>query len=388
MLAIHGMNSGISSNDALFAARIVLLTPPPPYQAALAASAQAFEAPIPINGPTLLTTRTLNPVVPSDPPTTVGGGTGAVPNGTGWSAVRREVFLPGAVAASVENVVVSEIHYHPSPPTAAEIAAGFLQANDFEFIRITNKGTQPVNLTGVRFLSGVSFSKGLDLQSWLAPGASGVVVENAAAYQFRYGSHWPVIGEYDGALDDGGENLMLVGSGNLVIADLLYDDQVPWPGSADSGKSLLYTGGDPASGSSWVASLDAGGSGVSSFADFQKRYFPGGGAAAGAAVDADGDGVGNFVEYILGTDPLIANPGDASPLIIDSTQPLKLHANCRKGAAGGIRMTLQRSVGLQGWVDAGVEPSIIAVSPELNRMEWVLPAAAGGGFFRLNLSVQ
>jgi hypothetical protein len=387
LIAIHGLNSSLTSNDALYAARLVLLTPPPPFQPPLAPSAALYQSPIPVDGPVVITTRALNPVLPSDPPTKTGGGTGTVPNGTSWSAPRRFVYLPGTVPARAGNLSLTEIHYHPAPPTAAELAAGFLQANDFEFIRFTNHGTEALNLTGIRFSAGVRFTMPLDIAGWLAPGQSAVVVENAVAFRFRYGNPWPVLGEFSGALDDGGENLVLVDRDSLVIADITYDNALPWPVEADAGKSLILTGGDPSQPGSWRASLDEGGSGVTSFASFQARYFPGGGSPALAAADPDGDGLNNFAEFAMGTDPRKAGNVDTAPLEIIASNPLTLRARRRTGLTQ-TSWTLEAAGPLQGWQDTGSPPAVTSLSPDLEELQWILPVPAGPQFFRLKVAVQ
>ena len=42
------------------------------------------------------------------------------------------------------------------------------------------------------------------------PGGIALLVKNRAAFTQRYGGAWPVMGEYDGNLSNGGENLLLL----------------------------------------------------------------------------------------------------------------------------------------------------------------------------------
>ena len=386
VLAIHGLNSSVTSNDALFAARIVLLTPPPPYMPPVAASAQLYPDRITISGPVVITSRTLSPNLPSDPPTTAGGGTGAVPNGTGWSAPRRDVYLPGTVPANSGNLAITEILYHPGPPSAAELAAGYLQANDFEFIRLTNTGSQPLNLTGLRFSAGIAFTQALDISSHLPVGGSVVIVENRKAFVMRYGNLWPILGEFSGTLDDAGETLVLVDANSLAIADLTYDDAAPWPVDADAGKSLIYTGGNPANSFNWRASLDIGGSGVTSFVSFQKRYYPAGGADAAANADPDGDGLSNFAEYAMGTHPGRSGIIGAAPLTIVSATPLRLRVQ-RRMSLPNATWGLEAGGSLTSWQTLDINPVIAPLTPDLETLTWEPPAAAPPLFFRVKVAI-
>ena len=157
---------------------------------------------------------------------------GTVPNGSPWSGLTKLYFFPNASVAAQANLQVSEVNYHPLPPTSAEISAGFANSNDFEFIRLTNVGGNPVDLTGAYFSDGVDFTFAPGLQNFLPVGASVVVVENLAAFQSRYGSSFTVVGKYAGELDDGGERITLRDKSGSVIADFVYDDVAPgrlWP---------------------------------------------------------------------------------------------------------------------------------------------------------------
>ena len=57
----------------------------------------------------------------------------------------------------VGSLRISEINYHPSAPTAAEVAAGFADDDDFEFLEFVNVGPSSISLTGSALTNGVSF---------------------------------------------------------------------------------------------------------------------------------------------------------------------------------------------------------------------------------------
>jgi len=301
ILAIHALNSGLTSSDFLIGAKIAIQTPPPPFSPDLNPAALAYSDPIPITQPTQFFIRTLNPIRPSDPPTQSGGGIGTVPNGSSWSAPTIAFFFPGALPASQASLQISEVLYHPDSPTPTEITAGFTNSNDFEFIRLTNTGTTPVDLTGIFFSNGVQFSAPEGLQNWLPAGASTVVVENRAGYIARFGTTFSILGEYDGDLNDGGETVTLNDRSGTIISSFTYDDANGWPTAADNGYSLILTGTNPALPASWIASLDPGGSGIASFTSWRSRYFSDASGAPDA--DPDADGLNNFGEYAFATDP-------------------------------------------------------------------------------------
>ena len=118
--------------------------------------------------------------------------------------------------APLDSLRITELMYHPSDPNAEEIAAGFTDDNDFEFIEIINTHpTLPVNLNGLRLLGGVDFAFP---NVSLGPGEYIVVVEDLAAFQQRYGNSANILGAWSGRLSNAGERLTLHDvAGNAIL---------------------------------------------------------------------------------------------------------------------------------------------------------------------------
>ena len=220
-----------------------------------------------------------------------------------WSALTEASFIVGT-AATPTNVVISEIHYHPN--TADGLA---------EFIEVMNISNQNVDLTGCRFLLGISFT--FPTGYVLPPGARCVVIKDTAAFNLAYPSvpASVVAGVYGGSLDNNGEQLQFLSATNASLADFSYDDVAPWPTTPDGeGPSLVlkrpYATPTPnvGDGNNWRASYVVGGTPGT---DDALSY------AAWAALngisdplgDNDGDGLLNIGEYGLGTDPKVASSG-------------------------------------------------------------------------------
>ena len=179
-----------------------------------------------------------------------------------WSALAQATFILG-VAPTPATLKISEIHYRPAAPSESELAAGFDKRSDFEFLELYNAGSEAINLTELSFTRGLTLSfhtlESLDLK----PGKTALLVGNKAAFSLRYGSDLPVIGEFtQGKLNDDGETLTLTLNTNTVIQEITFNDQSPWPESADGdGFSLTLTNlaGDSADPTSWTASSSVGG---------------------------------------------------------------------------------------------------------------------------------
>jgi hypothetical protein len=178
-------------------------------------------------------------------------------NGQEWSALNEATFVVGT-----PKLVISEVHYHPADPDEGEIAAGFVNSDDFEFIELANRGVGTYDLRGVRFVSGVDFIFSGSAITNLAAGECALAVRNRAAFEKRYGAGLPIAGEYSGRLDNAGERVRLLDGEGGVILDFTYKTFSPWPESADgTGPSLEVI--DPetylSSPFNWRASLASGG---------------------------------------------------------------------------------------------------------------------------------
>ena len=178
-----------------------------------------------------------------------------------WSAVHSATF---AIPAVQSDLRITEIHFNPAAPSAAEIAAGFVDNDDFEFIELFNPSTTgTINLGGVQLSDGVTFDFG---DTDLLPGERVVVVEDIDAFMARYGDSATILGQWSGGLNNGGEEVTLLDSSLNEILSVNYDDSDPWYSLTDGdGFSLVLE--DPTNTPveelgkyySWRASIEFGG---------------------------------------------------------------------------------------------------------------------------------
>ncbi len=230
VLAIHGFNDGLGSSDMLIS---------PQLEGSITAGGTAARLP---DGRVLVRARARL--------------------GNEWSGISEGAYLVGIDRASSSNIVVSEIMYHPAKRTDEEKAAGYARS-DFEYIELLNIGSHPVDLTGLNFLRGFTYS--FDEGAMLASGQRGVLVSNRAGFAERYGEDINILGEYEGALDDSGERVALVRRWDDPIQDIRYNDKGDWPAGADgSGRSLILVNAesnpDPNAPTNWLASENPNGS--------------------------------------------------------------------------------------------------------------------------------
>ncbi|MFV2069128.1 MAG: lamin tail domain-containing protein, partial [Pirellulales bacterium] len=179
------------------------------------------------------------------------------PDPASWGAAAPS---PGAVDLQAGTLAITEINYHPSDPTPAELAIDAeLQDEDFEFIELLNIAGTVVDLSGMWLRGAVGFQFP---ETTLSAGQRAVVVSNATAFQARYGTDLPILGQFQRHLG-GSERIELVGSSGQTLLSFRYGDELPWPGRADgqgSSLELIDVYSDYGDADSWRASTEYGGS--------------------------------------------------------------------------------------------------------------------------------
>ncbi|MFN0125723.1 MAG: chitobiase/beta-hexosaminidase C-terminal domain-containing protein [Verrucomicrobiales bacterium] len=269
-----------------------------------------------------------------------------------WSAEDHAFFTTFAPATAA-NLALVKIHYNPPPPTAAELAAGFNDDNDFEYLEFQNSSGATIDLRGVQVNAGVGYTFPA---LTLAAGARVVIAENAAAFAFRY-SFSPA-GAFTGNLSNGGETLRVVDAAGASIVLVIYDDRAPWPELPDgNGPCLMLRAAnlDPALPANWRASYVNGGKpgaeDILTLADWRAEHFTAGDLADpakeatlwGNLANPDGDDAANLLEYALAASPMAAA---SVPRIVTGNGHAVFFI--REGTTG-ITVTPEMSGDMQSW---------------------------------------
>ena len=177
-----------------------------------------------------------------------------------WSAASAALgteFVALAAESTVQDSLrITEINYNPKLP---DTNPNNYKSEDFEFVEVTNTGLTDLELGGVKFIDGITFTfPAMTLRS----GESTVVVKNAAAFAWRYPTlNMKIAGIYADStdkLDNGGETLTLVDALGQPVQSFRYDDEAGWPTAPDGGGYTLTinsASADPALATSWHASL-------------------------------------------------------------------------------------------------------------------------------------
>jgi hypothetical protein len=172
-------------------------------------------------------------------------------NESEWSALRDLLIV---IPQNYSSLKITEIHYKPIDDAKN---SGSL----YEFLELKNTGEAALNLTGLSFGSGISFT--FDAGTILEPGKFFVIASSRANFISRYGFNPD--GEYRDQLSNSGEKLEILDPSGAVIYSVTYKDVAPWPNEPDkTGRSLVPAHAnaslDHNDGKNWVASKAVHGS--------------------------------------------------------------------------------------------------------------------------------
>ncbi|MES2707467.1 MAG: CotH kinase family protein [Verrucomicrobiota bacterium] len=321
-----------------------------------------------------------------------------------WSPLTEANFQVAVVPATAANTVISEIMYHPPNVTTVEAAAGFTDPEEFEYIALQNIGASPISLTGLRFITGITFDFGISARPAVDPGQRVVIAKNAAAMRLRYGSGIGAVlgGEFFGNLSNSGEAIRLeTKAESAEIKGLTYLDKAPWPKAADGGGPSLVlfspaSNPDHSLPASWTASATGGqpaGTPLAlSYAQWAAWTFSpeelADAAATAPAADFDGDGWPNLMEFLLAAAP---NDSGARPALNWSVSPgdgdtrvLRM-VFARALSTSGYQLQVQSSTDLSAWETSHTLKGTVFGSDGTAVETWEksVPSAASRQYMRL-----
>lgn len=280
-----------------------------------------------------------------------------------WSAMNQAFFTIAGPATS-SDIVISEVHYHPTDPTAAELAVDpTFDKDDFEFIEIMNIGMDTVDLGEAAFvlipigdhLEGVRFT--FPLGTLITPGERLVIAANSTAFAARYPGV-TISGDYSGRLDNTGEWITLVDADGNVIDSFRYNDLAPWPTAADgNGPSIVRNNPagdpDPTLGSSWSTGTLAGSPGTPDGSPF----------TGDPLADLDGDGYVAIVEYAQGLSDTDFSAGEhisvSSMDVGGITYPTVSYRDDPNATDASISVEISSTLQVTSWISGN--PNLVLV---------------------------
>lgn len=259
-----------------------------------------------------------------------------------------------------ESLMITEVMYNSQ--------AG----SSLEFIELKNVGKDSLSLTDVRFTKGIDFD--FPPGTILGSGKFALVVNDLAEFQKAYGEGIPVVGEWDpdDSLSNGGEQVKLSFGAGTEIHNFTYDDDFPWPESADgAGRSLVLRAPsssprpDHEFADNWRPSRLIGGSPGSddelSFDSWREAFFIlpelEDLSVSGNDADPDTDGMSNFIEFFFGGHP---KESGAAPVSVTLDQ---------EDGAKYLEIAFARRVGIE--VSFEIQDSRDLVDWETDR-DWVM----------------
>ena len=309
-----------------------------------------------------------------------------VKNNNEWSALTEADFIVDAEPARTDNIVISEIHYRPGSPTDEEVAAGFNDRSDFEFIELLNISPRAVDLGALKFSDGIEFDFSTAEEGrTLEPGGRLIIVNNLEAFMMRYGKSLDpgtvIAGQFEGNLNNDGEQIVITDTNGINIIDITFNDGDEWPASADGdGYSLVkinpsknYSNPDP---DTWRSSSSLNGNpgygdqiSLAEWSTLNNVTDP--------LLDTDKDGLSALSEYAIGSDPNAASPSDGINVRISELEYEGVTDNYliidvkRRVGADDVLFGLQLSNNLIKWENLNVPVSVINIQNNGNGTESV-----------------
>ncbi len=310
-------------------------------------SAVIYDGPIAIGETTTIETRLLN--------------------GTTWSPKTSATYLLHHAPASSNNLIISEIMYHPTDPTSLEAFSGLNESHLFEYLELTNTSNRIVDLSGTAFTNGIhfQFDSLTPQERLLQPGQTVLLVSHLPGFQRRHGDVdlSLVLGEYKGKLSNDGEGITLSDASGDPIIDLNYNDGQAWPAEADGlGKSLVWANqADAQEADAWLASTIDGGTPGTHPLD----------ASGEPTGDSDRDGVLDTVEMVFGSDPQDPQSVFLPQLTQDADGNWTLEQRHRSGLESSL--SIQGSHNLTDWAASSLgAPTTATLGNDVSLTRWPL----------------
>ena len=174
-----------------------------------------------------------------------------------------ELQSPSDVQASLR---ITEVNFNPHAPNSVpglnELDDGTENAADqFEFIELTNVGSNLLDVSGARLSIGVDFT--FPDGTTIDPNEYVLVVRDREAFESRYGNGFEIVGEFQGSLNDTGDGVFIDDAAGQPGTGLVFGVGGAWPERANGGASsleIVNPRGDASSSANWKASDSFGGS--------------------------------------------------------------------------------------------------------------------------------
>jgi hypothetical protein len=181
---------------------------------------------------------------------------GRIKRGNEWSPLNNVIFIKQL--ENYENLKITELHYQPSDSI---VGNDTISEKEFEFIEFKNTGKHAIDLTRLRFISGIEYRFPND--AVLQPDMFYVLAGNSQWFFERYGRAPSDI--YRKAFSNEGEILTIMSDIGKAVAGFEYFPSDPWPtGTSGTGYSLssadINPTGNPNDPSYWKTSSYLNGS--------------------------------------------------------------------------------------------------------------------------------